>query len=191
MEAVFGKCLPSQLIILAREWLELLESRTSVVTNHDITQLGHPLIHQIWCLWDYFQKSNSTLKEKMLLSPRWFPKTLSQVLGRLMCETCWDRMRRKGGSSGWAERSAHQGPVWSVGSVQQAPKMGGPGSRALPQPHPANGLGRQWFHLTPLAKEAWPYKNLSLQTWATHTESNSLWLLQPWCKSQLSNLPAM
>ena len=148
LEPVFGKCLQSQLTILAREWLELLESHTSVVTNHDINQLGHPLVHQIWRLWDYFQKSNSTLKEKELLLLKWFPKTRSQVLGRPMCDTCWDRTHRKGGNSGLGRETCSLGSS-VVGSVQQAPGWVVLGEPKGPPTNAADGWGSQWFQPDP------------------------------------------
>ena len=94
------------------------------------------------------------------------------------------RTSRKGGKSGLG-RDLLTGVHGVVRNVKQVPKTGGGPVKAKGLTIPRMAQAVSGFSLTHLAKEAWPHRNLSLQTRATQTESNGPWPQQPWLKSQL------
>lgn len=59
---------------LQEKSLELLASRRSLVTSHDIIQLDHPSTHSSDLALVYFQKSNSSSEEKKILLLKSFSK---------------------------------------------------------------------------------------------------------------------
>lgn len=109
---------------LQEKSLELLASRRSLVTSHDIIQLDHPLIHQIWHL-SISRNQIHPQRRKRYSCRSSFPKTLRQFLSRLSCYTSWDTDLAESRRESKRGRPAHQG-LHMVRGVNQGPKAAGP-----------------------------------------------------------------
>lgn len=157
LEPVFGKCPQSHTTIPVRKsfvtWKLYLICDPLWLSPSLITQL----IHQIWHLVGYFQKSNSSSKEKRFLATVF--QTLRQFSGRLFHDTCWDTELAERGKIG----PAHVGPQCSQGC---SPRHQGcwsceSGDLAM------DGSGSQWSTLM-LGRSFLPkrgHKNWEQQSW--------------------------